>query len=203
MISEAVAQASKDTLTQIIPTMEGWLSVERAHEMYELVRSSGATTVVEIGVFGGRSLLAQALALRDQGRGVAIGIDPWKKSVTLEEQDEDSAAWWNAVDLDKIHNGCMAALWAQGLDPYVNVIRACSHHCHQLIPKIDILYIDGSHTETSSCRDVRLYLPKVKQNGYAWFDDADWKTTQRALGLLDEACVMVKDGGGHRLYCKR
>lgn len=202
MIDETKAQASKELLTQLIPTMEGWLSAERSHEMYELVRTTGATSLVEIGVFGGRSLLAQGLALRDQGRGIIIGIDPWKKEVTLAETDDEQAAWWREVDLHKIHNGCMEALWAQGLDEHVLVLRACSHHCHEIIPRLDILYIDGSHTETSSCRDVELYLPKVKQNGYVWFDDADWDTTQKALGMLDAKCKLVRDMGGYRLYCK-
>jgi len=50
--------------------------------------------------------------------------------------------------------------------------------------EIDILHIDGNHEEESSCKDVELYLPRVKKGGYVWFDDANWHQTQKAINLL-------------------
>lgn len=202
MIEETQAQQSKDKLSELIPMMEGWLTVERAYEMYELVRSLEPKVMVEIGVFGGRSLVTQGLALKDLGHGHIYGIDPWKKETALSEVDLAQAAWWQTIDFHKIHSACIDKIWELELDEYITVIRSASHHCHQIIPSIDIIYIDGSHTETSSCRDVTLYLPKVKQNGYIWFDDCDWGTTQPALAMLDLKCKLVRDCGSYRLYCK-
>jgi len=51
--------------------------------------------------------------------------------------------------------------------------------------EIDILHIDGNHEEISSCRDVELYVPKLKTGGYLWFDDANWKETKKAINLIE------------------
>jgi predicted O-methyltransferase YrrM len=203
-MNDSKATVSKQMLAEWLPTSEGWLSLERAYEMYDLVRQIQPAYVVEIGVFGGRSLIAQALALKDIGKGKIIGIDPWKKETAVTAQpDDDQAAWWrDNVDYYRIHQGCMEAVWKFSLDRFVNIIRASSQECADLIPRCDIIYIDGGHSEESSCRDVEIYLPKVKQNGSIWFDDADWKTTQKALAMLDAKCKMVRDCVSYRLYCK-
>jgi hypothetical protein len=196
--------ATKGLLDDLLPTMEGWLTTERAHEMYDLVRQMNPSYIVEIGVFGGRSLIAQAMALRDCGGGKIIGIDPWKKDTAVVAQtDAAQADWWANLDYYKIHQGCMDVIWKLNLDSFVNIIRSGSENCHQLVPACDILYIDGGHSEEFSCRDVQWYLPKVKQNGYIWFDDADWLSTQKAIGMLKEQCVLVKDCGNYLLFCKK
>jgi len=184
--------------------MEGWLTPDRAVEMYDLTVQLQPDYMVEIGVFGGRSLIAQALALRANGKGKIIGIDPWKKQDAIAAQGEDgiAQAWWNDLDYYKLHQGCMDIIWRLELDAFVNIIRAKSEHCYDIMPPIDVLYIDGGHSEEISCRDVDLFLPKVKQNGWIWFDDCDWSTTQKALAKLDAACKRVRDCGSYRLYCK-
>lgn len=203
-MTDSKAAASKQLLAGWIPRAEGWLTVERAFEMYDLVRQIQPQYVVEIGVFGGRSLIAQALALKDIGRGKIIGIDPWKKETAVAGQtDETQAAWWRDVDYYKIHQGCMEWVWAFGLDQFVTVIRGASEDCADIMPPTDILYIDGLHSEEASCRDVRLYLQRVKQNGYVWADDMDWDSTQKAKELLKADCVVVKDCGGYMLFCKK
>lgn len=196
---------SKVALADWIPASEGWLTVERAMEMYDMVRKIEPQYIVEIGVFGGRSLVAQAMALKDNGHGKIIGIDPWKKEVAVETQiDAEAIAWWReSVDYYRVHQGCMDAVWKFGLDEQVIVVRTTSKQCAEIIPMCDMIYIDGGHSEESSCTDVALYLPKVKQNGWIWFDDADWTSTQKALGLIADKCVLVKDSGNYRLYCKR
>ena len=202
MTDETKIKESKTLLTTKLPVMEGWLTPERAHEMYDLICRVQPDVVVEIGVFGGRSLITQALALRDVGKGHIIGIDPWKKEEALSEIGEAEMAWWNAVDYHKIHSGCVDTIWELGLDHWVTIIRAASQDCVWMMPKIDILYIDGNHTEAASCRDVELYLPKVKQNGWVWADDMDWASTRKARQMLVDSCKVVNDNGNYMLLCK-
>lgn len=204
-MTDEKATNSKALLRDWIPGAEGWLTVERAIEMYDLVRQVQPQYAVEIGVFGGRSLIAQAMALKDNGHGKIIGIDPWKKETAVEAQtDEASAAWWrDAVDYYKVHQGCMEAIWRFGLDAFVNIIRSTSADCADIIPRCDVMYIDGGHSEASSCLDVQLYLPKLKQNGWLWFDDTDWISTQKALDMVLAACIMVRENKSYRLYCKK
>jgi cephalosporin hydroxylase len=191
---------------------EGWCPVERALKMAQLVIDYKPAVIVEIGVFAGGSLIPQALALKEVGTGTIYGIDPWSRQAAVEQvftdgktstqEAEIAAKWWTEVDLNKMHLLCMEGIWHHGLEPFAIVLRARSEHVYDLFRTIHILYIDGSHSEVASCRDVELYLPKVSHGGFVWFDDANWATTQKALGLIEGVCDLIYDGDNYRLYRK-
>jgi len=183
---------------------EGWLTPERGIEMAELVMAIQPRTVVEIGTFGGRSLISQALALKQLGKGRIYGIDSWKHADTIEgETDASAKDWWsNNVDLHAIHKLCVEAIWKFGLDAHAVLVRTQSQHCVDLFTcGIDILFIDGNHSELASCRDVVNYLPLVNANGYIWMDDADWETTQKAVSMVAEKCQLIRDHSHWKLFC--
>lgn len=195
-------------------TAEGWCTVDRALEMAQLVIDTQPETVVEIGVFAGGSTIPQALALKELGSGRIYGIDPWSRQAAIEQvfvaNDTTPAAdeavarqWWTDVDLDRMHLLCMQAIWKYGLEQQAIIIRARSEDCFELFRDIDIIYIDGSHSEEASCRDVDLYVPRVRSGGIVHFDDANWQTVQKAVSLLDDSCTLVKDAGQYRTYRKK
>ena len=177
----------------ILNTLEGWCSEEKATKLYTLITWTRPQKVVEIGVFGGKSLIAQAFALKDNGGGKIIGIDSWSKEDCLEAMVDAAAIdWWSKLDYDYIYNGCVNAISVNGLNDYVELIKKKSADCVDLVGNdIDILHIDGNHEEFSSCRDVKLYLPKLKVGGFLWFDDAGWKQTQKAIKLIEEEFKLV------------
>lgn len=186
------------------PQPEGWCSLEKAVAMAQLITEQKPHCVVEIGVFGGRSLIPQAMAIRANDRGMIYGIDPWKKSVAIEgENSKENDEWWLKLDLEGIAIGCMHHVWNNKLDSWATIIRAPSQNCRHLFPSIDILHIDGAHSELASVRDVLNYLPRVKPGGYVWFDDTDWETTKRAVALVESECSKVKMVGACALYRKR
>jgi predicted O-methyltransferase YrrM len=195
-------------------TAEGWCTVEHALDLAQLIIDTKPAVVVEIGTFAGGSLIPQAIALKEVGAGKVYGIDPWSKEAALEQMFtadpntppadvEVNRKWWSEVDLDKMLRLCMEGIWRFDLESYATVIRARSQDCGELFPSIDICYIDGNHSEVASCRDVELYLPKVKAGGHVWFDDAQWASTQPAQVLIQEACDLVMDKGNYRLYRKK
>ena len=57
---------------------------------------------------------------------------------------------------------------------------------------IDILHIDGNHTEDSAYFDAVHWLPKVKQGGYIWFDDVNWSTTNKAVRYMKDYCTLIE-----------
>lgn len=193
-----------DAINTYLPQLEGWLTPGRGIEMAEVILDTHPQVVVELGVFGGRSMLAQAFALRENNDGgVIYGVDPWKVEAALEGENEANRTWWSKdIDLEAIHRGAVNALWQHNLDPWAVVIRAASQHVHQLFPAIDVLFIDANHSEVASTRDVTLYVPKVKPGGTITIDDTDWLTTAHAVKLLDAVCELVKDGGNYRVYQK-
>lgn len=211
-----VPETLKHKITAIMQpgASEGWLTPERGIEMADLIIQVRPKVVVEIGVFGARSLVAQALALKENGFGKIYGIDPWKLEMAIEGENEANREWWTKnVNLHNIHNGAMGLIWAHGLDEHAIVIRAPSHFASMLFSgddvmavrqEIDIANIDGCHSEIASCRDVELYLPCVRRGGYIWMDDCDWPSTKRAQQLLERECATMKTSpdGHYKLYKK-
>lgn len=185
-----------------VPKLEGWLSPEQAAQMAELVVRTKPAVAVEIGVFGGRAVLTHALAMQHIGHGQIFGIDPWKTDAACEGYPVDHQAWWAAVDWPKIFQGAAEGIWRNKVEQRAVLIRARSEHCVTLFREIDILCIDGNHSEESSCRDVANYLPLLRPGGYLWFDDPS-STTMAALGMIEAKCERVLDAWKYRLYQKR
>jgi len=183
---------------------QGWCSPEKAAALADAIRAAHVQLAVEIGVFGGASLIPQALALRDTD-GLIYGIDPWtRQSATEGELDPTDRAWWEREDLGKIYVGCMEAIGEEGLWPWVRILACPSEVAVEAFrdETVDLLSVDGNNSEIVSFRDVRLYLPKVKRGSLIFFDDLDWKTTALAVSYLDRRCERVRDVGNCRIYRK-
>lgn len=178
------------------PRIEGWCSDEKAIAMADLIIEHRPKLIVELGVFGGRSLIPQAMACRELGSGMVYGIDPWRVENALDgEVGKDNADWWSKLDLHGIHRGCMEAIWKYDLEQYACVIRSAAHTgCATLFKQntIDILHIDGNHSEKASCRDVDTWLYRVRPYGFVFVDDVNWTTTAKAVAMMDAACDRVK-----------
>lgn len=198
----------KDAIYHYIPHMEGWTEPERACEMAERILETKAKVCVDIGVFGARSTVAMGFAARELGTGMVYGIDNWNPGAASENDDnKEGVEWWEKQsNLETIHQLAMRAIWDHRLEPWLTIIRAKSEHVHQLFPVIDFLNIDGGHSEVTSCRDVSLYLPKVRSGSYVFMDDTAWPTTQKAIGMIEEQCDLVNTVIGKtesRTYKKR
>ncbi len=199
-----------------IAPLEGWCWKAKALAMAELVLDLESinmpSTIVEIGVFGGKSLIPQAIASQRLTFTCTIyGIDPWKKECALEAStDAANNEWWEKVDMDAILAGCSKAIWNNGLDNQCCLIRSRSDlaACLFRTGEIDILHIDGNHSEEISTRDVNRWLPLVAPGGHIWFDDFLWPSTEKAVAILEESCTRVlelvePEIGSCRLYRKR
>ena len=208
MSEKIIPKHIEDAIYNYLPHMEGWTTPERGIEMASRIIETSARIIVDIGVFAGRSTVAQGFAARELRTSMVYGIDPWKIEAQIEGDNVvANAQWWKqSVNLEYMHQQTMIVLWAHRLDQWVTIIRNASQYVYQLFPEIDFLNIDGSHTELSSCRDVELYVPRVKSGCYITFDDCDWPTTQPALRLIEESCDLIKVMKGDneaRVYRKR
>lgn len=200
----------KIQMIELIAPMHGWCSAEKAGILFDLVTDTRANLVVEIGVYAGRSLIAAAAALQELGRGLAVGIDPWRVEPCLEgDNDPANAEWWQKIPLDEIHRLCNETIWSHNLQSYAILVRTCSQYFAPMFPVlIDILHIDGCHSEVASVRDVENYLPMVRHGGYVIMDDTNWATTKQAVAELERCCQqtrMVADekaGTEFRIYRK-
>lgn len=190
------------------PSLMGWCSTDKAVDMFDRVCQLKPHLVVEVGVFGARSLTALGLAAKKIGNCEVIGIDPWTKNAAAFESEGANLDWWtNKVDLDVVFDSAKQALANAAIGGHTHLFRKTSADAFPSIRSgIGVLHLDGNHSEWSSCLDVLLWFPKVIQGGLIYFDDCDWETTKRAQELLDSRCDVVRDIKGNnicRVYQKR
>lgn len=153
--------------------LEGWCSPEKAIALASMVVALRPETVVEIGVFGGRSLIPMALACRAVGHGNVIGIDPWDKAVAIREYagQPQHQKWWAELDIESIRTGFLNKMTGAGLANVVTIIRDESRNV-QPPNVISLLHVDGAHSETA-CKDTERFAPRVTAGGLVVMDDTD------------------------------
>jgi predicted O-methyltransferase YrrM len=172
--------------------LEGWCTPFKASILMDLVFQTKAQTVVEIGVWGGKSLVPMAYGIKELGEGVVYGVDPWSGTCSSEGMTGVNLDWWSAVDHEAIYQGLVSKIKKVSLDEYIELLR-CTSEDAPLIVDIDILHIDGNHSEATSFYDVCKWVPLVKSGGLIVFDDTTWGTTTRAVEWLDLHCTKIVD----------
>lgn len=171
----------------ILTNLEGWCSIEKAEKLYKLIKKIQPSTVVEIGVFAGKSLIIQACALKENNHGIIHGIDSWSNEDCIHGMtDKIHMNWWNNIDYQQIYDQCISAIHLYEVEKFIKIHKLSSQKFINSVDfEIDILHIDGNHEEYSSCHDVNFYIPKIKSGGYLWFDDAAWPQTQKAVSIIE------------------
>lgn len=206
--SEAWQPCVEKTL-EIQAKLPGWCTQQKAEAMMELIHEARPQICVEVGVFGGSSLFPCAKALAHLGQGHLYGIDPWENEACLVgyQKDDPNYLWWKAVDLEKIYRDLQSVLHKHKLDAHCTLVRKEAREALKQFKdgSIDILHIDGNHTEQNAYDDARLYLPKVKSGGYIWFDDINWSTTRKAVAYLAKHCDLdiERSTNAYALFKKR
>ena len=171
----------------------GWCSHSKASILIDIIQKIGATKIVEIGVWGGKSLVPMAYALKCQGKGKIYGIDPWdnQKSI-LGVMNDANRAYWGTVDHEAVYQSLVQNLERFELKTQVELIRAPSVSAEPIYD-IDLLHIDGNHSDITSFIDVTKWVPLVRPGGWIIVDDISWfengKFTQAdSVKWLDERC---------------
>ena len=198
--SEQVKRQAFDWMSQL----EGWCSDVKATTLVDLVLKAKPNIIVEIGVWGGKSLVPMACALQANGKGTIFGIDPWDSNASIEETMEDAnRTFWSYANHDAIFRGLVQKIDQFGLHDHVILIKSTSEDA-SLIPGIDMLHIDGNHSEKTSYSDVLKWVPLMNSGGWIIFDDMTWtekgiNTTARAVEWLDQHCVKIAQFSD--IYC--
>lgn len=176
-------------IEKIVAPMEGWCTVEKARILYDLVIKSDSRVTVELGVFGGRSLIPMGLAHKEKGTGFVLGVDPWKKEACLEgTNDPLNDEWWKNLDLKAIYQSCQDAIARLELEGYCETLRMTSQSVSILFPDnlIDIIHQDSNHNTETILSELKLWIPKLKMGGYWVADDTDWKEAVEGYSKLPE-----------------
>lgn len=207
----------RETLVYQDPkVIEGWCSKEKAEKMMDLIFDARPRVCVEVGVHQGSSIYPTASALKFNGFGVVYAIDPWDRNASLvgytfDDPDDviNRKFWGDFVDYNEsLKSFKIKCLNRFDLNNFCIIMRMRSTDAVSKFEdeSIDIVHIDGNHTDEMSLTDVQIWLPKVKKGGYIWFDDFNWSSTKRAGLFLKENCDHIVErsvGDSCALFRKR
>ncbi len=147
----------------------------------QVVESTGARLVIEVGSWKGSSAIQMAETLRNrQVDGVVVCVDTWLGGL---EHMMDYPGW----ELHPYYRNGYPMLFYQFLANVMN--RGCQDH---IVPfpntsligarwfakqkiQADVIYVDGSHEEDDVYLDLKSYWPILRPGGVLFGDD--WNTT--------------------------
>lgn len=183
-------------IDSVLASLEGWgwCSREKAYHLAASVLTLRPKVVVEVGVFGGRSLFPMALACQAVGYGKVIGIDPWVAVASVQGQvnaaDRD---FWDKCDHEKVYLKFLSVRQQFGLEGVIDVQRMISDY-YEPPPVIDLWHCDGNHS-IQALRDVQRFAPNVRIGGLVFADDLNWSG-----GGVMEAYKFLLSTGFSELY---
>ena len=177
---------------------DGWCSEQKGAFLVSLIMKTKPQTVVEIGVFGGKSLVPMACALQANQKGIVYGIDPWDSTESVKGlQQVEHVDYWDKVNHQTVKQKLIDNIRNFSLDSQIILIQSTSENASP-ISDIDVLHIDGNHSEHASYLDVTKWAPLVNRGGYIILDDMTWcdngeYTTARTCEWLDMHCKKVTE----------
>ena len=191
-------EKSKHKALECMRHCTGWCSLEKGGFLVDLVLKYQPDIIVEIGVWGGKSLVPMASALKAIGKGIAYGIDPWENSESVKwTKDEANLEFWSRVDHQWVLNDLSNKIEQFELCDQIQLIKSTSEEA-PLIQDIDLLHVDGNHSEETSLFDVKKWVPLVRSGGWIVLDDVHWfekgkYTTAKAAEWLDDHCIRIAE----------
>lgn len=189
------------------PPMDGWCTIAKATKLFELIQQYKPKTCLEIGTFGGRSMVAIAFGLKHLGRGIVFGIDPWKIDACLEgTNDKANNEWWAKLNWNEIISKYFDKLQEFDVLEYVAHFRKHDTDCLDYFAtgSIDLVHFDSNHSEEVACRTVKDWWPKLKQGCVVIMDDIDWDGQKKAIKVMEELGIeTVEELDTYGIYIKR
>lgn len=192
-------------IIDLIPKIPGWCDVPKAITLYNLVLATGAKTIIEIGVFGGRSAIPMMAACKKIGKGTVHCVDPWSAQASVEGQvQEVDRQWWSSLNHDDIYNGFVDVVSRFGLSSHCSIHRMKSEDFVPPRFDPDIVHVDGNHGP-DALKDTIKYASLVKSGGYVVLDDLNWAggyVGQSAKWLLENGFIQLHPLGTGAMFYK-
>ncbi|HEX8077747.1 MAG TPA: class I SAM-dependent methyltransferase, partial [Chthoniobacterales bacterium] len=136
------------------------------HFAYDLVATLRPALLVELGVDRGESYFAFCQsALENQTGTMCFGIDSWQGDPHAGTYDETTFS--QVSEHNRLNYASFSILQRASFDEAVGQFDDNS---------IDLLHLDGLHTETAVRRDLEAWLPKLRPGGVLLLHDVDVRT---------------------------
>ena len=196
------------TAASVSDGVEGWCTPHKAQKLYDLATLPETKLAVEIGIFGGKSLLPVAAAFANKGEGVIYGVEPWDNSVAVETvTNAENDKWWSEIDLIAIKRSFLMKITRFKLEKHVRVLEIPSDAAVGVFQsarfngKIDLVHIDGAHSLEQSIFDADYWLRLCRSGGHIVLDDINWPSVGQAFAYLKATAKLTyevsTDADGH------
>jgi hypothetical protein len=166
---------------------DGWSSRGKIQFMVELIIQRKPKTLMEVGIYGGRSFFPMYWASKEYPGATLHGCDPYAREASAVGMENENLSWWNQVDYEMLYKIFSAELLK--LNPLPVFYRTTGRNVN--LENVDYLHIDGNHSEEESLADVKYWMPRMTPKAVIVFDDCDWPSTRRAVDFLDRHCKLL------------
>lgn len=157
------SQASPD-----LQTVNSGISLGHASALYEYIKKTKPKRVLEVGMANGISAVAMLQALKENGFGELISIDPYQSSD------------WGGRGLKLIKECGLAGIHRLVEEPdYLALPRLLEARL-----QLDFAYIDGWHTFDYTLVDFWYVDKMLNVNGTVAFNDCGMRAVSKAIGFL-------------------
>lgn len=183
--------------------MHGWCEPAKQLTLANLVLAIKPKVILEIGVWGGMSLIPMAIAARanDQDPELQMAkiyaVDPWAAFESAKGQEGEDLKWWRddmgQPQHDLVYAGFIGKLMELGLREYVSVQRMSSGEFPSP-EEIGLIHIDGNHGP-QAVKDVQKFCPQIPSGGICVLDDLNWNG-----GNVGKAAEWLKSNGFMELH---
>lgn len=168
-------------------TFPGWCSLQKGAALAALVTTLKPATVIEVGVFGGRSLLPMAMAVQDAGLPTKIiGIDPFLATESIKNEQGANLTWWNDQSKhDEVLEKLLFYLKKFQMEGIVELVKKPSNDFTPV--ECDLLHLDGNHCDQALV-DAQRFGLMVRLGGVVVNDDLMWGAgyVLRSLDALED-----------------
>lgn len=175
----------KDMMEQF-GKLPGFCSAEKAEHMLEIVRSEKPKQVIEVGVYGGRSLMPMALGVFRNGFGTVHGVDAWRSDACTEGEPDGWTEVWKTHDFEAVYQQFLKAACEPPFDGIIKIWREHLLKAAELFADqyFDIVHEDGNHSPLIVGQSVRLWAKKLKVGGVFVWDDPGWNNNSSVVDLV-------------------
>jgi cephalosporin hydroxylase len=187
-----------EEILAVTKDLHGWCEPPKQITLANLVLALRPSIIVEIGVWGGKSLFPMAIAARNVPHimmpAKIIAIDPWAASESVKGQEEADAKWWSVQDQhEEVYRKFLTKVHQIGLNRSIEIQRLSSNVAS--VPQsIGILHLDGNHG-VQALADIKKFGPAIVQGGACVLDDLNWSG-----GAVGQAAEWLKKNGFMELH---
>ncbi len=163
-------------------TVKGWFNDQKKNWYIEKCKKIKDGIIVEIGVYGGASILSIADFCAQTNTKI-YGIDPWELLNLYNERPMSDHELKTYREVMQGHRENLEAIISAENYEHIQLIKGFSVEISKKFEdgSIDWVYIDANHSYDETIADIKAWYPKVKPGGILSGDDYTWPGVKKAV----------------------